>query len=977
MDPYAQQYAYHQQHYVQPQHPHDLQVQADQHHQPGGAAGGGAPVGFATGPQGVQLPPGGAIHLPPSNQTGAGQLPKQLLGSTELVKVTSKSCSNCRSRKVKCDRRYPHCSRCTKRKEECDYGDDVSIALRPTWVGADEAEAALSSVQRPNLDQRSSHPPAANARPPYSGVASSAYPYPPPRAVPHAAYEQSRSIRTISSMQPHGALVRGNGRQGQEEGEDGQEAGFAKLWEGFLNKSNLGASSTDWRLALPTMASSLQVHLLDASMHSCCFHLPAFHAFAHDINFFKGNIDNLDLASQVVVSILASLGARASPHSALLGVAGPDIENGKASLDLVLSAGQRRENAWRAIVNRATELCSKPDILQVPTARNAQTLVAFVQMLMLAEAKPKTARFFLRTAMGVFRDMQHSDLSPDEIKAIKSAVGPTLFESDSRIAAYLSMPVVITDDDLYEYFDGTGVQVPDLATEDLGPLLDDILDPSHGLVTRHKLDRALALTGYFVCSVQRCFSSITSSRRFSNRFLSRIPQLWSYIDRAHAAVQRLHRRLVQLDYVPEGCDAHHSVDYDLLIGVRMDERLLDVVHLAHEWLKAQREQERLSPEDRHALDELLATSERRVRKCLKLLAFYSKVFVDSSDKHNVYHLFTQLEALPDWVQMAVQREGEMTDYEPLAPECALTETELDWFTKALELACFFTPLGHSRLMELREARNARARNPGVGQWQFDLSVPPPAATPGQPQDLSAQLPVPPNPSAGTSRVPSSPGQDGHDSSSSWSFDSYGTPLNFVDNVSPQSAFAQPPGSAGSAGSNDHSPQAQHLPHPQHQNQHYQQQGNGSYDLGQNGCLAPPPPPVSGASYSLNNTVYSHPLPSPTSTLGPGLQQQQHQQQQPQHPSSLDSGLTPSADPSWLNGYDYSAMFSAEANRTGSTPRTSLSQLPLSGGATITELPDDVETVGSSNGMMLPPVPSMAMPAGATPQGWNSYSNGGW
>jgi hypothetical protein len=46
--------------------------------------------------------------------------------------------------------------------------------------------------------------------------------------------------------------------------------------------------------------------------------------------------------------------------------------------------------------------------------------------------------------MGVFRDMQHSDLPPSEIQAIKTAVGPTLFESDSRIAAYLSMPVVIT-----------------------------------------------------------------------------------------------------------------------------------------------------------------------------------------------------------------------------------------------------------------------------------------------------------------------------------------------------------------------------------------------------------------------------------------------------------------------------------------------------------------------------------------------------
>jgi hypothetical protein len=47
--------------------------------------------------------------------------------------------------------------------------------------------------------------------------------------------------------------------------------------------------------------------------------------------------------------------------------------------------------------------------------------------------------------------------------------------------------------------------------------------------------------------------------------------MYTYIDRAHAAVQKLHRRLVQLDYVPEG-GSTHSVDYDLLIAVRMDER---------------------------------------------------------------------------------------------------------------------------------------------------------------------------------------------------------------------------------------------------------------------------------------------------------------------------------------------------------------------------------------------------------------------
>jgi len=34
-------------------------------------------------------------------------------------------------------------------------------------------------------------------------------------------------------------------------------------------------------------------------MHSCCFHLPAFHIFNREIQYLKENIDQLDLASQV------------------------------------------------------------------------------------------------------------------------------------------------------------------------------------------------------------------------------------------------------------------------------------------------------------------------------------------------------------------------------------------------------------------------------------------------------------------------------------------------------------------------------------------------------------------------------------------------------------------------------------------------------------------------------------------------------
>lgn len=34
-------------------------------------------------------------------------------------------------------------------------------------------------------------------------------------------------------------------------------------------------------------------------MHSCCFHLPAFNVFSPEVNYFKANVDHLDIASQV------------------------------------------------------------------------------------------------------------------------------------------------------------------------------------------------------------------------------------------------------------------------------------------------------------------------------------------------------------------------------------------------------------------------------------------------------------------------------------------------------------------------------------------------------------------------------------------------------------------------------------------------------------------------------------------------------
>ncbi|GAA6016683.1 hypothetical protein JCM11491_000206 [Sporobolomyces phaffii] len=647
------------------------------------------------------FPRGGAIHP-------AVGMPDELLPKTygpagsELVKVTGKSCASCRTRKVKCDRRYPHCSRCIKRKDPCEYGDDVSFALRPIVSLTRPRENDSSDSN--NSSPRTANFPAVNANNPHQRLPSSslALPYPPPRLPSETS--PSRSLRTVSDFRHQLArtdktdLLRGG------ETSNDRRPELQQLWDRFLHQSNLGESSSDWRLALPAMASSLTLHLLEASMKSCCYHLPAFHVFNPSVAYYKQNLNTLDVASQAAVGILASLGARASPHSALLGVAGPDIENGNASHELVLSAGIRRENAWRAIVKQATDLCSKLEVMQVPSVINAQTLVAFVQMLMFAEVKPKTARFFLRAALGLFYDMQGGGLSHHEIDLIKRSVGTTLFESDARISAWLSLPPLISEDDLFDYFDGTGVHLVDLERENLSDQLTALFDSARGPMSSETGAEALRITGFYVCAVQRLFAKICSTRRPSNRFLQSIERLWEYIDGAHAACQLLTGTLRAFAMAQD--DHHHSAHHDLLIGLRMHERLLDVMNLSNEWLRSKRN-DHLSSQDRHDLEKLLGTSNRRVRRCLKVLAFYAKVFHDSHDKHVVYHLFTQLEAVEGWAAMAAQREDEEDEFGVLGSECVLTELELDYFSQALELSCFYTPLSAHRLQEFNRARQSR------------------------------------------------------------------------------------------------------------------------------------------------------------------------------------------------------------------------------------------------------------------------------
>lgn len=69
-----------------------------------------------------------------------------------------------------------------------------------------------------------------------------------------------------------------------------------------------------------------------------------------------------------------------------------------------------------------------------------------------------------------------------------------------------------------------------------------------------------------------------------------------------------------------------------------------------------------------------------------------------------YHLVWQLELLPGWTELCLQRYGE-TDG-PVTEDLELSETELNWLHKGLHCASFYHVVAEDRLFEFQHRRRA-------------------------------------------------------------------------------------------------------------------------------------------------------------------------------------------------------------------------------------------------------------------------------
>ncbi|KPV75536.1 uncharacterized protein RHOBADRAFT_53503 [Rhodotorula graminis WP1] len=561
--------------------------------------------------------------------------PKPRQPAPDGVVVTDKSCVRCRVRKVRCNRVFPQCDHCTARSEDCDLKDwKPKPKIKPT----DPARVAALEKRLAELEQQVAQGGAAVDQP----FPPDAFDFPPDIASFRPAHAQSTvaldtaTTRTTRSIGPH---------------------------------------SLDWRLAEPHMASSLSRHLCDAFSDSCCFLLPTWEFFrARMSDFLPGNEDRLSAAQRVALTTFCAIGARSSPHSAVLGISlKPEdtLEHPNAPL---LSAGTRRQNACRALFDKAHADNYESGTIETPTAENLATLLALLQLSLFAEFHPIKSRPLLRSALSHYRDLQDEAETEQERASVRSTFGFAIYTVDCLISAHARRRPQISDDDLRDYF-------------------------AHD--TRI-LKTAKHLFACWVCACQRLFAQIVAPtmapRRTAEERVRAIAQLWTAIDSTHSAAEYLlslsppRPGPAQLASLAPGPIDHHDLhehDYGAQL-IRLDRDLLDLVNLVHAHLS-----------DKAAAD-LPATcveeSTRRVRRALKRRAGYLKAYVDGADAHMTFHELLQLELLPDWTKLVLQRIGESGG--PSSVDEEVDETELSWFVEGLQHACYFHPHAETRLLEL-------------------------------------------------------------------------------------------------------------------------------------------------------------------------------------------------------------------------------------------------------------------------------------
>ncbi|GAA5978143.1 hypothetical protein JCM11641_006637 [Rhodosporidiobolus odoratus] len=206
-----------------------------------------------------------------------------------------------------------------------------------------------------------------------------------------------------------------------------------------------------------------------------------------------------------------------------------------------------------------------------------------------------------------------------------------------------------------------------------------------------------------------------------------VRQLWSAIDSTRAAAhfllavslpstnQHLHSQTDSRPLEDPAFHSFHEGDFGAQ-SIRLECDLLDIQNLVHVFISTLRVGG--SPA------EFAAESLSRVSSALKRRAYIMKSYVAGADVHMTFHELFQLEHLPNWSELALQRMG--TPGGPLHEHEELTEPELGWCIEGLQHSCFYHPSAEKRLTELARRFSDFSGRVDLCPTAALSSVPPPA-----------------------------------------------------------------------------------------------------------------------------------------------------------------------------------------------------------------------------------------------------------
>ncbi|KAK4702906.1 hypothetical protein P7C70_g3309, partial [Phenoliferia sp. Uapishka_3] len=235
----------------------------------------------------------------------------------------------------------------------------------------------------------------------------------------------------------------------------------------------------------------------------------------------------------VAVAGFCAMGARASPHSALLGIPGGSLNEEYPPTSIGLEAGLRRQKACVVMAQRSHDLCFQKNIAMVSTLLNLETLLVQLQMAMcklvyltesecfadliwssiVDEIVPKHSRHLLRFAIGLFKDLLDSaPVDGDHESVIR--LGLPLFIADAIICAYAQLPPLITTKDLSTYFSILAPNIPDLSTDVLRAILDQYLPSAEAesVVSHETLISSTTILACWLATLQREFANAATYR---------------------------------------------------------------------------------------------------------------------------------------------------------------------------------------------------------------------------------------------------------------------------------------------------------------------------------------------------------------------------------------------------------------------------------------------------------------------------------